>query len=202
MRVLADACISGQGVLTTIQTSDEGASALALLTPFKGTLARALEGVVLLAADCLRGHEPSIRARRFLHYAYWVRLPRRVFRREAPRSLSERYGALLFVGSFAGKVSDAAGFMRAHPLELDRIWERSAHFPGAAHYDDCLAFARRYERRPDVSFDAYDASVEEIRTALRTREALDRFDLEHAPDSDEDFVRALRDAVASSWGEP
>jgi hypothetical protein len=186
-------------VKSTDQSTGSSASAFAMMTPFKGAVARALEGAVLFAASVLRGHEPAIRARRFLHHAYWVRLPARAFRGGARGSRSSRRGALLFVGSFAGKVSDAAGFMRSHPLELDRVWQHSEHYPGACHYDDLLAFARRYERHAEVSFDACDAGVDEIRSALRLRESLDRLSLDHGADDDEAFCRALHAVAASLW---
>jgi hypothetical protein len=188
-------------VTFTNPVREESTSAFAMLTPFKGALARVLEGLVLFAASCLRGHEPAIRARRFLHHAYWVRLPGRVFGHGSPKSGSARNGALLFVASFAGKVSDAAGFMRAHPIELDRIWKKSVHFPGATQYDDCLAFARRYERHADVSFDAYDAGVDEIRSALLLREKLDRLGMLHGGATDDEFLRAFEDLVKPAWGE-
>jgi hypothetical protein len=174
------------------------ASAFATLSPFKGFVARQLEAAVLWGASALRKPEPRMRARKFLHHAYWVRLPGSAFRTGTPKSRSEEHGALLFMSSFTGDLADYLGaFTVVLPDEMDLVWGQSENWPGARNYNASLGFVRRYMRRVDAFFNAYgDAGVDDIRFALRLRTELDRLALETFQ-SDEQFARAFHEVVLS-----
>ena len=187
------------------------ASAFATLSPFKGFVARQLEAAVLFGARVFRMPEPRMRARRFLHHAYWVRLPGSAFgpsgipgrgRTGTPRSRSEKHGALLFMSSFTGDLADyLGGFTVVLPDEMDLIWGQSENWPGARNYNAALAFVRRYMRRVGAFFNAYgDAGVDDIRFALRLRAELDRLSLQNFR-SDEDFARAFDEMTLALWGD-
>ena len=179
------------------------ASAFATLSPFKGFVARQLEGAVLFIADTLRRPEPRMRSRQFLHQAYWVRLPPSTFRRpRLPKGRSARRGALLFMSSFTGDLSDyLGGFTLVLPAEMDAIWEQCHDWPKARHYGACLKFVERYMRRVDAFFNAYgDAGVSDIRFALDLRGELDSLAMESDHLGDEEFARAFGVATQALWG--
>jgi hypothetical protein len=189
-------------VANTDQNIKGRASAFATLSPFKGFVARQLEAAVLWGARAFREPEARMRGRRFLHHAYWVRLPGSAFRTGTPKSRSEEHGALLFMSSFTGDLADyLGGFTVVLPHEMDLIWGSSDNWPGAWNYNACLGFVRRYMRRVDAFFNAYgDAGVDDIRFALRLRTELDRLALQNFR-SDEDFARAFDEMTLSLWGD-
>ena len=207
-KVAVHACdaIRASGSQVPLNNTDENikgrASAFATLSPFKGFVARQLEAAVLFGASAFREPEPRMRARRFLHHAYWLRMPGSVFQTGTPKSRSEQHGALLFMSSFTGDLADyLGGFTVVLPDEMDLIWGRSPNWPGARNYNASLAFVRRYMRRVGAFFNAYgDAGVDDIRFALRLRGELDRLALQNFG-SDEEFARAFDEMTLSLWGD-
>src|SRR6516164_11798292 len=97
------------------------ATAFATLTPFVDTQRRRIESIVLSIVRFVRDPEREMRARSFLHYAYWVVLsPALLAKSGGPERLR---GALLFMSAFTGDLEDyLMGFTDSLPDAMDRVW--------------------------------------------------------------------------------
>jgi hypothetical protein len=134
-------------------------------------------------------------ATRSTHFARWVILDRKppVFPGAPfpPRALQMDY--LLFTATFNGSVTAFVEELRSTigPV-TDEVWGHCVGYPGRA---DAVAFHRYFQHNTvpvHLWFSAYDASVEEILTALELRQRHIDFALEHGRKPDEELAKEFK----------
>ncbi|HKO47304.1 MAG TPA: hypothetical protein VJV79_06255 [Polyangiaceae bacterium] len=175
----------------------------ATVSPFKSVLRRGWERLVLAGASVSRQPEPTMRERRFLHHAYWLRLLPASLRASGTARVSGP-GALLFLSSFTGNQPDyLRGFTASLPMEMDLIWDCSTDWPGAANNSECAKFIGKYQQSSQMYFIAYgDAGVRDVRLALLARAKLDEFATEFADASDQQFESAFERLATAILTDP
>jgi hypothetical protein len=119
-----------------------------------------------------------------LHFAYWVRLPRRrlarltELRRRAGAIAAPRRDQLLFLSDFSGDWEVyLAGFNRVLRHALDAVWNGSVGWKPEMELNEYLAYVRAHQVSAEAYFQAYGSSadVHDVRSALHVSEQLDRF---------------------------
>jgi hypothetical protein len=176
-------------------------AAFATFSPFKSRLHRYWEWFVLKAAPRV---ERQVRAQDFLHYAFFVRLPPKVFRQlgiSDDRLLSA--GAFLFLSAFNG---DAQAYFRGFSEKLspamNDLWSTSVGWRDAARYENLDRFIRTYRRYVTFHYTAYQDSSKRVRAALKLRAHIDRLARAAvSPEVDDAaFRRAYDEVVQTVWG--
>jgi len=142
-----------------------------------------------------RAGQMPFRATRSTHFARWVILDRNppVFPGAPfpPRPLQMDY--LLFTATFNGSVAGFVEELRSTIGSVaDEVWGHCVGYPGRA---DAAAFRRYFQHNTvpvHLWFSAYDATVEEILTALQLRQRHIQFTLEHGRKPDEELAKEFK----------
>ncbi len=137
-------------------------------------IVRRLLSWVSLVADQTRLVDLS-----FIHFARWVIIPRKNFRRldssQPKESLS--YDYMLFSSNFNGDWAQYIdAFSAVVPGGMDLIWRWAERYPMAKPITPFLAYIRRCQLDTDYYYGAYpNASTTDIRSALALQPALMTF---------------------------
>lgn len=114
----------------------------------------------------------------FIHFARWVIVPRRAFRRiEGQPRERLRYDYMLFCSNFNGDWEQyIQAFSQVIPGGMNLLWRWSPGFPGAEAITPFLGYIRQCQLDTDYYYSAYPgASTNDIRGALHLAEAFDAF---------------------------
>lgn len=117
----------------------------------------------------------------FIHFARWVIIPRKGFRRldKTQPKESLAYNYMLFCSNFNGDwVQYIDAFSAVVPGGMDLIWRWSERYPMAKPITPFLAYIRRCQLDTDFYYGAYPgASASDIQSALKLTTALNALDL-------------------------
>jgi hypothetical protein len=173
-------------------------TAFCTFSPFKSLRARLWEWVVLKGSPV--NNEP-VRARNFLHYAYFARvLPSHLERAGiAPRG-KLRFGALLFISAYNGSAEAYfRGFSEHLHEQMNSLWEGCTDWETAKVYENLDRFITMYRRRSGFYFNAYEDRSSNLRSALALRAELDEL-IATAHGDPVEFLEGYRRAAQVAWG--
>ena len=181
------------------------ASAFATLSAMKKTLgAYLLEAFALGHARFTQDEEEPMRARTFLHHAFWGELPASRLRvpgifREA---IGKRGRSLLFLSYFTDDLLDyLRGFTDQLPKPMDALWGATEGWPGARSYNRTKTYVLQHRWRTDVYFNGRGTrNVGDVRVALATRVKLEQLARSAASEDIEQFEQDFKSAVDSALG--
>lgn len=173
-------------------------AAFCTFSPFKSRLERWMEWAVFKGAP---GATEAVRERRFLHYAYFVRIsPRQLKRAQIAAHERLRAGALLFISAYNGSAElYFRGFSQKLSQPMNRLWEGCTGWKGAEIYENLDRFIQTYRRRSQFHFNAYEETSSNVRGALRLRDELDEL-IATTYDDPSAFLAGYRRAAQIAWG--
>jgi hypothetical protein len=170
--------------------------------------------VLSLALRALRVTRPDKVARQVgqLYFARWLLLSPRVVSEVSRVDGSDRHRHyLLFISDFTGDLDEyLSAFARVLTPAMNLLWGFCEAWPGAARSSDFMRYVHTHQLVNQTYFTAYyDATVGDIRSALRVSKRIDEFVLEagdliqckESQDADESFQAAYHRLLMQMGGD-